>query len=64
MISVSLYTEYYIPLLDVTLIIRYMLWDVYRILDEQHVVAPLWRSVCMFSKKKKKKGRQSSPSIL
>jgi hypothetical protein len=41
MISVPLYTEYYIPLLDVTLIIRYMLWDVYRILDEQHVVAPL-----------------------
>jgi hypothetical protein len=41
MICVLLHIEYYIPLLDVTLIISYMLWNVYVMLVEQQVVVPL-----------------------
>jgi len=41
MICVPLHIDYYILLLDVTLNIRYMLWNVYVMLVEQHVVMPL-----------------------
>jgi hypothetical protein len=41
MICVPLHIDYYIPLLDVTLIIRCMLWDMYHMLAERHVVVPL-----------------------
>jgi len=53
-------------LLDVTLIIMYMLFGVYHMLDERQVVMPLWWFVFMFTKKKKKfrrsKWYQSSSS--
>jgi hypothetical protein len=51
MICFPLHIDYYIPLLDVILIIRCMC----HMLAERHVVVPLWRSVCMFSNKKNKK---------
>jgi len=54
MICVPLHIDYYIPLLDIILIIRYTLWGMCHMLAEQHLVVPLWRSVWMFSKKKKK----------
>jgi len=41
MICVPLHIVCYIPLLDVTLIIRYMLWNMYVMLAEQHIVVPL-----------------------
>jgi hypothetical protein len=41
MMCVPLHIEYHIPLLDVTLIIRYMLWNVYVMLAERHIVVPL-----------------------
>jgi len=41
MICVPLHIDYYISLLDVTLNIRYMLWNVYIMLAEQHVVVSL-----------------------
>jgi hypothetical protein len=41
MICDPLHIEYYIPLLDVTLIIRYMLWNVYVMLAERHIVVLL-----------------------
>jgi len=41
MICVPLHIDYYILLLDVTLNIRYMLWNVYVMLAEQHVVVLL-----------------------
>jgi hypothetical protein len=40
-ICVPLHIDYCILLLDVTLIIRYMLWNVYVILAERQVVVPL-----------------------
>jgi hypothetical protein len=42
----------YSAVLDVNLNIKYMLWNAYIMLAERHVVVPLWRSVCMISKKK------------
>jgi len=42
---------------DVTLIIKYMLWNVYHMLAERHVVVPLWWLILSFKKKKKKSGR-------
>jgi len=36
-----LHIDYYIPLLDLTLIIKYMLWGMYHMLAERHVVVPL-----------------------
>jgi hypothetical protein len=39
--------------LDVTLIIRYMLWNVYRMLAERHAIVPLWWLILCFQKKKK-----------
>jgi uncharacterized membrane protein YqjE len=49
---------------DVTLIIMYMLWNVYRMLVEPHVVVHYDDSF-MFSKKKKKKGRHTAtPSYI
>jgi len=47
----------YSAVLDVTLNIKYMLWNLYVMLAERHVVVPLWRSICMFKKEKKKKKR-------
>jgi len=45
------------PLLDITLIIRYMLWGMCCMLAERQIVVPLWRLVlCLYKKKKKKKG--------
>jgi len=41
MICVPLHIEYYILLLDVTLIIRCILWGMRHMLAEQHVVVPL-----------------------
>jgi hypothetical protein len=41
MICVPLHIDYCIPLLDVTLIIRYMLWNKYVMLAERQVVVPL-----------------------
>jgi hypothetical protein len=41
MICVPPHTDYYIPLLDETLIIRCMLWDMRHMLAERHVVVPL-----------------------
>lgn len=41
MICVLLHIDYYIPLLDIILIIRYMLWCMCHMLAEQHVVVPL-----------------------
>jgi hypothetical protein len=41
MICVSLHIEYYIPLLDVTLIIRCMLWGMCHMLAERQLVVPL-----------------------
>jgi hypothetical protein len=41
MICVPFHIDYYIPLLDVTLNIRYMLWNVYVMLAKRHVVVPL-----------------------
>jgi hypothetical protein len=41
MICVPLHIDYYILLLDVTLIIRYMLWGMCHMLAERHVVVPL-----------------------
>jgi hypothetical protein len=41
MICVPLYIDYYIPLLDVTRIIRCMLWGMCHMLDERHVVVRL-----------------------
>jgi hypothetical protein len=54
MICVPLHIDYYIPLLDVTLIIMCMLWGMCHMLAERHLAVPLWRPVCMFFKKKKK----------
>jgi len=51
------YWYLYFAVLDATLNIMYMLWNVYVMSAERHVVVPLWRSICMFSKKKKKKTR-------
>jgi len=58
MICVLLHIDYYIPLLNVTLIIRCMLWDMCHMLAERHVVVPLLRSFCMFKTKKKKKKKK------
>jgi hypothetical protein len=41
MICVPLHIDYYIPLLDLTLIIRYMLWGMCHMLAERHVVVLL-----------------------
>jgi hypothetical protein len=41
MICVPLHIDYYILLLDVILIIRFMLWGMCYILAEQYVVLPL-----------------------
>jgi len=41
MICFSLHIDYYIPLLDVTLIIRCMLWGMCHMLAERHIVVPL-----------------------
>jgi hypothetical protein len=41
LICVPLHIDYYIPLLDVILNIRYMLWNVYVMLAERHIVVPL-----------------------
>jgi hypothetical protein len=41
MICVPLHIDYYIPLLNVTLIIRCMLLDMCHMLAERHVVVPL-----------------------
>jgi hypothetical protein len=41
MICVPLHIDYYITMLDVTLNIRYMLWNVYVMLAERHIIAPL-----------------------
>jgi hypothetical protein len=41
MICVPLHINYCIPLLNVTLIIKYMLWNVYVMLAERQVVVPL-----------------------
>jgi hypothetical protein len=41
MICVSLHIDYYILLLDVTLNIRYMFWDMCHMLAERQVVVPL-----------------------
>jgi len=41
LIYVPLHIDIFIPLLDVTLNIRYMLWNVYVMLVERHVVVPL-----------------------
>jgi hypothetical protein len=52
---VSLYIDYlYSAVLDVTLNIRYMLWNVYVMLAERQVVVLLWRSIFMLKKKKKR----------
>jgi hypothetical protein len=59
LICVPLHIDYYIPLLDIILIIRYMLWGMCHMLAERHVVVSLWRSVWMFSKKKKKTSRHT-----
>jgi len=40
---------------DVTLIIKYMLWNVYRMLAERHVVVSLWWLILRFFFFKKKK---------
>jgi hypothetical protein len=59
MICVPLHIDYYIPLLDVTLIIRCMLCGMCHMLVEWLVIVPLWRSVYMFQQKKKKGSSQS-----
>jgi hypothetical protein len=41
MICVPLHIDYYIPLLDVTLIIKCMLWGMSYMLAERHVGVPL-----------------------
>jgi hypothetical protein len=41
LICVPLHINYVFRYLDITLIIRYILWDVYHMLTEQHVVVPL-----------------------
>jgi hypothetical protein len=41
MICIPLNIDYYIPLLDVTLIIKCMLWDMCHMLAERYVVVPL-----------------------
>jgi hypothetical protein len=41
MICVPLHIDYYIPLLDVTLIIKCMVWGMCHMLAERHVVVPL-----------------------
>jgi hypothetical protein len=41
MICVLLHIDYYIPLLDVTLIIRCMLWGMCHMLAKRHIVVPL-----------------------
>jgi hypothetical protein len=46
----------YISLLDVTLIIRFMLWSMCHMLAEGHVVVPLWGLICDACLEKKKKG--------
>jgi hypothetical protein len=38
LICILLHVEIYIPLLDVTLIIKYMLWNMYVMLAERQVV--------------------------
>jgi hypothetical protein len=38
MICIPLHIDYYILLLDVTLIIRCMLWGIYHMLAEGHIV--------------------------
>jgi hypothetical protein len=43
---------------DVTLIIRYMLWNVYRMLAERHVVVP---DLFYLLKKNKNLGRHKEP---
>jgi hypothetical protein len=40
-ICVPLHIDYYIPLLNVTLIIRFMLWDMCHMLAKRHVVMSL-----------------------
>jgi hypothetical protein len=40
-ICVPLHIDYYIPLLNVTLIIRCMLWDMCHMLAKRHVVMSL-----------------------
>jgi hypothetical protein len=53
------------PLLDITLIIRYMLWGMCCMLAERQIVVPLWRLVlCLYKKKKKKKGRHNLDSFV
>jgi hypothetical protein len=41
LICVPLHIDIFIPLLDVTLNIRYMLWNMYIMFTERHVVVPL-----------------------
>jgi len=41
MICVPLHIDYDFHCIDVTLIIMYMLWDVYRMLAERQAVMPL-----------------------
>jgi hypothetical protein len=41
MICVPLHIDYYISLLDLILIIKYMLWGMCHMLAERHVVVPL-----------------------
>jgi hypothetical protein len=60
MICVPLHINYYISLLDVTLIIKCMLWGICHMLAKGHVVVPLGRFVCIFFLKKKKWGRHSA----
>jgi len=61
MICVPLHIDYYISLLNITLNIRCMLWGMCHMLAERHVVMPLWRSVCIFKKKKKRLSQLRSP---
>jgi hypothetical protein len=40
-IRVLLHIDYVIRCIDVTSIIRYILWDMYHLLAERHVIVPL-----------------------
>jgi hypothetical protein len=40
-LSVMIFKIIIIPLLDITMNIRYMIWSVYVMLAERHVVVPL-----------------------
>jgi hypothetical protein len=51
MICVLLHIDYYIPLLDVTLIIRCMLWGMCHMLTERHIRATVKIRLYVFLKK-------------